>query len=97
MGDQPLRVDGITRKTPTQLVVDATGRHAITGMQHHLNGLRVLKPLGVTQQKLRLARLWEFRRTAEAAMARIVSFLENFAGLAQNLRIQRGLGELAIR
>src|ERR1044071_989118 len=74
--DQPFTIDGVPRKSPTKVIVDAPRRHPFASMQHHFYSIFIMKSLSLAQQKLRLAWLWEFRRVAKSPIFRIVSLLE---------------------
>jgi len=52
MGNLPLRIDAITEKAASQLVVNAAVGHAAQAVQGRLTGLRVILPL---QQKCQFA------------------------------------------
>jgi hypothetical protein len=61
VGDEPLRVDGVTREAAADLVVDAAGCHRA---QRPLGDLDVAAP----EQELDRRRLRELRRMTEATV-----------------------------
>src|SRR5215472_4600193 len=64
--------------------MDAPCGHSVASMEHHLNGFLISKSFRVAQKKLWLAWLWEFGRSAEAAMAGVVRLLESKSGVVRN-------------
>ena len=84
MRHQPFGIHRVAGEAAAKLIVNAAGRHAVAGVQHHADGLVVVEAPGVAQQELRLARLRELGRAAEPAVLRVVALLEQSAGLAQD-------------
>ena len=88
----PFGIHRVTGETAAELIVDATGGHAVTGVQDHARGFVVLEPLGVTQQKRGLARLGKLGGAAETAVLRVVGFLKHRASAPQCVGSQKATG-----
>ena len=88
VGHQPLRIDRVPRKPAAQVIVDAPGRHPLTGVQHHLDGVLVLKTFREPQQESGLARLGKLGRIAKPAIFRVVGLLEEGPGVTHDIRCQ---------
>ena len=84
MRHQPFRIHRVAGEAAAQVIVDAARRHAVAGVQHHADGVRVAEARGVAQQELRLAGLGELGRAAEPAVLRVVALLEEGAGVAHD-------------
>src|SRR6266481_4040178 len=84
MRHQPARIGRITGKATSNLIVNSPSRHALTGVENHLDGLLILETRAIAQEKSRMARRRKLRRGAPPAMFCIVTLLQSGAGAAQN-------------
>ena len=89
---EPFGIHRVAREAAAKLVVNPTRRHLVAHVQHHALRLLVVRTPGISQEQLRLAWLRKFRRAAEAAVARVVRFLEAQAGVLEHGGGERELG-----
>src|SRR5947207_182790 len=88
MWHEPLCIHRVTRETSANLVVNAACGHALASVQHHPNGVRVTESSPVPKNKSGLTRTRKFRRAPEAAVARVVFFLELDSSTLQDRRAE---------
>src|SRR5882672_2433474 len=93
MRHKPFSIYGVAGEAAAELIMNASGGHALTSLEDHFRGFVVFKAFRVAKQKLRLARLREFWRPAEATVARVVGLLEGGARMAHGLGRQDDFGQ----
>ena len=85
---EPPGVHRVTRKPAAQLVVNAAGRHAVAGVQHHARGFIVLKTFRAAQQQRWQAGLRKFGSATKTPVARVIGGLEHPRCVTQGVRRQ---------
>ena len=90
VGDQPLRVGGVTCEAATDVVVNSARCHLVTGEQDLVDGLLVAKARSESQHEAGLARRRKFRRCAPAALYRIEAGFHFRERVAQHIVVELG-------
>jgi hypothetical protein len=83
VGDNPLRIDTVAVKSPTELVVDPAPSHTLKGPLHDVAGPRFSGAVPPRQEKPKSRRVGEFGLGTEAPIPRIEHPCDTLSGVGE--------------